>query len=160
MVINGLWGRTALLKETCQPRKGHRGKNKGFQSEGVLMLSANDNTSSMCGNLLLFYTHTGYVPGHALWLQTPLYSAWPRYTSRSCTCIVNLFCFYICEIYTVYQGWVTGGPRAVYSPRCLLVRPAGLYYTDDFNKPYFCYISLNVNQWISKKLMHYTNLNI
>ncbi len=32
-------GTTALLKETCQPRKGHRGKNKGFQSEGVLMLT-------------------------------------------------------------------------------------------------------------------------
>ncbi len=30
-----------------------------------------------------------------------------------------------------------------------------------FNKPvcYFCYLFLNVNQWIGKKLMHYKNLN-
>ncbi len=25
------------------------------------------------------------------------------------------------------QGWANGGPRAVYGPQCLLVRPAGLY---------------------------------
>lgn len=75
-------GTTALLKETCQPRKGHRGKNKGFQSKGVLMLTANDNTSSMCGNLsecLLFYTHTGYKMCQLMLydsiIQTPLYSA-------------------------------------------------------------------------------------
>ncbi len=31
------------------------------------------------------------------------------------------------------QGWPTDGPRGVYSPQCLLVRPAGLYYTRMIN---------------------------
>ncbi len=100
----------------------------------------------MCQVMLYDSKRLYIVPGHDIPVDLLLVLS---------TYSVSIFVKYI-----LYQGWATGGPRAVYSPRCLLVRPAGLYYTDDFNKPYFCYISLNVNQWISKKLMHYTNLNI
>jgi len=31
-------GTKTLLKETCQPRKGHRGRNNGFQSEGCFLM--------------------------------------------------------------------------------------------------------------------------
>ncbi len=43
----------------------------------------------------------------------------------------------------------------------LIVKPAARERICIFNKPicYFCYIVLNVNQWIGKKLMHYKNLN-
>ncbi len=53
---------------------------------------------------------------------------------------------------------VTGEP--VYSA-ALKVTPAARERICIFNKPvcYFCYIFLNVNQWIGKKLMHNKNLN-
>ncbi len=33
----------------------------------------------------------------------------------------------------LHQEWETGGPRAIHGPQCLLVRPAGLYYTRIIN---------------------------